>query len=91
MVLYRKAGGHYGFTASISEDDQRLVVGNPLQRNYYYDDHEDYEDYKDYEDYNDYEEYDYDDDYDDYDVLNSTQLLMQNSHSLLLSSFKYDP
>ena len=34
MVLYRKAGGHYGFTASISEDDQRLVVGNPVQRNY---------------------------------------------------------
>ena len=34
MVLYRKAGGHYGFTASISEDDQRLVVGNPVQRNF---------------------------------------------------------
>jgi len=31
---FRKAGGHYGFTASISEDDQRLVVGNPVQRNY---------------------------------------------------------
>ena len=34
MVLCRKAGGSYGFTASISEDDQRLVVGNPVQRNY---------------------------------------------------------
>ena len=35
---------------------------------------------------------DYDDDYDeydgDYDVLNLKQLLMQNSHSLLLSSFE---
>ena len=33
---------------------------------------------------------DYDDAYDgDYDVLNLSQLLMQNSHSLLLSSFEY--
>ena len=46
----------------------------------------DYDNYKDYDDF----DKDYDDDYDDYDgdydVLNLTQLLMQNSHSLLLSS-----
>ena len=42
------------------------------------------EDYNNYDDYDD----DHDDDYDDdYDVLNLTQLLMQNSHSLLLSSY----
>ena len=66
-----------------------------------YDDYDDYNDYNDYEDYeenNDYDDYDdydndYGDDYDDYDgdydVLNLTQLLMQNSHSLLLSSFSF--
>jgi hypothetical protein len=46
-----------------------------------YDDFEDYDDYDDYDDYNvDYDNYD-----GDYDVLNLTQLLIQNSHSLLLS------
>ena len=46
----------------------------------------DYDNYKDYDDF----DKDYDDNYDDYDgdydVLNLTQLLMQNSHSLLLSN-----
>ena len=55
-----------------------------------YDDYGEYDGYDDYEDYAKYEDYDYDDDYDKYDdvydVLNSTQLLMQNSHSLLLCS-----
>ena len=41
---------------------------------------DDYDDYVDYDD--DYDDYD-----GDYDVLNLSQLLMQNSHSLLLSSF----
>ena len=49
----------------------------------YFDD--DYDDYGDYDDYDDYE--DYDDCDGNYDVLNLTQLLMQNSHCLLLSSF----
>ena len=61
---------------------------------YNYDDYDnyDYSDYDDCDDYNnnDYEDYDDYDDYDsDYDVLNLTQLLMQNSHSLLLSSLWY--
>ena len=47
----------------------------------------DYDNYKDYDDF----DKDYDDNYDDYDgdydVLNLTQLLMHNSHSLLLSCF----
>ena len=51
------------------------------------DDNNDYEDYND----NNNDNYDdYDNDYDgDYNVLNLPQLLMQNSHSLLLSSFEY--
>ena len=60
----------------------------------WYDEYDDYKDYDEYED-SDYDDnFDYDDDYDDYndydddyDVLNLTQQWMQNSHSLLLSSF----
>ena len=47
----------------------------------------DYDNYKDYDDF----DKDYDDNYDDYDgdydILNLTQHLMQNWHSVLLSSF----
>ena len=58
------------------------------RRLYYYDDYNDYDDYQDYQDYEDYKGYNYDNDYDDdYNILNSTQLLMQNSRSLLLSSW----
>ena len=47
------------------------------------DDDDDYDDYEDYDDYdNDYDDYD-----GNYDVLNLPQLLMQNSYSLLLSSY----
>merc|ERR1719264_1733464 len=31
---FRKAGGQYGFTAAISDDNQKLVAGNPSQRNH---------------------------------------------------------
>lgn len=37
-LIFRKEGGHYGFTASISDqDNEKLVVGNPLQRTYVWD------------------------------------------------------
>ena len=54
------------------------------------DDNDDDDNDNDYND-NDNNDYDdYDDDYDgDYDVVNLSQLLMQNSHSLLMSSFDY--
>ena len=35
-VVRRKEGGQYGFTAAISADEQKLVVGNPMQRSYVY-------------------------------------------------------
>merc|ERR1719264_1278940 len=31
---FRKGGGNYGFTAAISDDNQKLVAGNPTQRTY---------------------------------------------------------
>ena len=31
---FRKSGGIYGFTAAISDDNQKLVAGNPTQRTY---------------------------------------------------------
>merc|ERR1719239_9564 len=35
---FRKEGGHYGFTASISDqDNDKLVVGNPMQRTHVWD------------------------------------------------------
>jgi len=33
---FRKEGGQYGFTAAIAADEQKLVVGNPMQRSYVY-------------------------------------------------------
>ena len=37
-LIFRKEGGHYGFTASISDqDNEKLVVGNPLQRTHVWD------------------------------------------------------
>ena len=35
-VVRRKEGGQYGFTAAIAADEQKLVVGNPMQRSYVY-------------------------------------------------------
>ena len=35
--IVRKEGGHYGFTASISENGEKLVVGNPMQRTHVWD------------------------------------------------------
>ena len=37
-LIFRKEGGHYGFTASISDqDNEKLVVGNPMQRTHVWD------------------------------------------------------
>ena len=55
------------------------LVWSGLVWSYFDDDYDDYGDYDDYEDYDDCDG--------NYDVLNLTQLLMQNSHCLLLSSF----
>ena len=53
------------------------------------DDYNNYDNYEDYDDYHNYDD-DYDNEYndydDDYDILCLTQLSIQNSHSLLLSS-----
>ena len=35
--IVRKEGGQYGFTASISDNGQKLVVGNPTQKTHVWD------------------------------------------------------